>query len=190
MLFIPLTTLMTMINAHKLSFHFSIKIPSHIKPSIPWIILPTSLFSKILGLASPGACIQLCLLYKIQKLPDREIRTLDFVYYSSNARISLDCKDINHSILKEINPEYSFEGLMLKLQYFGHLIQRAYSMEKTLILGKTEGKRRRGWQRIRQFNSISDSMDMGLNKLQKTEDREAWRAAVHRFAKSCTWLSD
>ena len=75
---------------------------------------------------------------------------------------------------------------MLKLQYFGHLIQRANSMEKTLILGKTEGKRRRGQQRIRQFNSITDSMDMGLNKLQKTEDREAWRAAVHGFAKSCT----
>ena len=98
----------------------------------------------------------------------------------------MDCKDSNQSILKEINPEYSLEALMLKLQYFGHMIQRAKSMEKTLILEKTEGKRRRGRQRMGWFSSIMDSMDMGLNKLQKTEDSEAWCAAVHGVAKSWT----
>ena len=99
----------------------------------------------------------------------------------------------NQSILKEINPKYSLEGLMLKLklQYFGHLMQRADSFEKTLMLGKTEGRRRRGQQRERQLDGITDSTDMNLSKLQETvEDRGAWRAAVHGVAKSWTQLSD
>ena len=95
----------------------------------------------------------------------------------------------NQSILKEINPEYSLEGLMLKLklQYFGHLMQRAFSLESTLMLGKTEGRRRRGKQRMRRLDGSTDSMDMSLSKLWEiVKARESWRATVHRVSKSQT----
>ena len=107
-------------------------------------------------------------------------------------RVPWTARRSNQSILKEINPEYSSEGLMLKLklQSFGHLMWRASLLEKTLMLGKIEGKRRSGWQRMRWLDIIMDSVDMNLSKVWKiVKDREAWHAVVHGVAKSWTWLS-